>query len=72
MVILKFICHATAQISGYIMSNKFRNVNFPKGTFLRVSLVCRIIISKISLLQYLTPQQKIRHCCPTLTYQQLI
>ena len=45
------------------MSNKIRRDNFPKSALLCVSLVCRIIISKISLLQYVTPQQKIRHCC---------
>jgi len=50
---------AAAQITGYIMSYKFRRVHFPKGTLLRVSLVCRIIITTISLLQYLTPQKKI-------------
>ena len=51
-------CQATAQSSGYIMSNKFRRVNFPKVTLLRVSLVCRIIITKISLLQYLNRNKK--------------
>jgi len=67
-----FICQTTAQISGYIMSNKFHSVNFPKGTFSRVSLVYRIIISKIFLLQYITPQQKIRHYCQTLIFEQTI
>jgi len=66
-----FICQATAQITGYIMSNKFRRVNFPKVTLLRVSLGCRIIITKISLLQFLTPKEN-RHCCQTLTFEQLI
>jgi hypothetical protein len=48
----------TAQSSGYIMSNKFRSVNFPKRTLLRVFLVHRITISKICFLKYLAPQQK--------------
>jgi hypothetical protein len=66
-----FICQATAQITGYIMSNKFCKVKFPKVRLLRVSLVCRIIITKISLLQYLTPQKKY-HCSKTLTFEQII
>jgi len=53
-----FIYQATTQSSRNIISNKIGKVNFPKGTLLLVSLVCRIIIYKISLLQYLTPQQQ--------------
>jgi ABC-type polysaccharide/polyol phosphate export permease len=46
---LNFFFQATAQISGYIMSNKFKE---------SVSSVCSIIISTISLLHYLTPKKE--------------
>ena len=58
LIIWMFTCQAKAQISGYIMRNKFRIVSYPKVIILRVSLVYRKTIFKISLLQYLTPQQK--------------
>jgi len=63
-----FICQETAQSSGYSMSHKFRRVNFPKGTHLCVSLLCGIIVPKMSLLQYLTPQKIIRNRCQSITF----